>query len=246
MASCGHHNMAHIALQTATGGLPAPGKPANLPSRFPSVSTLKMIPDLPANIDQIKGFLAADEAQALYDQALRVSTAGPVLEIGSYCGKSTIYLGLACKSTASTVFALDHHRGSEEHQQGEYFHDPDLYDAAEGVMDSFREFRRNIRGAALDDVVVPVVAGSDVAARHWQTPLAMVFIDGGHSLEAALTDYRCWMPHLMRGGVLAIHDLFDDAHAGGQAPYAIYRMAQASGLFKNLGQVSSLGLLERL
>jgi len=205
-----------------------------------------MIPDLPANIDQIKGFLAADEAQALYDQALRVSTAGPVLEIGSYCGKSTIYLGLACKNTASTVFALDHHRGSEEHQRGEFFHDPDLYDAGEGVMDSFREFRRNIREAGLDDVVVPVVAGSEVAARHWQTALAMVFIDGGHSLDAALTDYRCWMPHLMRGGVLAIHDLFEDAHEGGQAPYAVYRMALASGLFKNLGQVSSLGLLQRL
>ncbi len=205
-----------------------------------------MIPDLPANIDQIKGFLADDEALALYEQALQVSTAGPVLEIGSYCGKSTIYLGLACRCNHSTVFALDHHRGSEEHQQGEFFHDPELFDSGEGVMDSFKEFRRNIREAGLDEVVVPVVAGSEVAARHWQTPLALVFIDGGHSLDAALTDYRCWMPHLMRGGVLAIHDLFADAHAGGQAPYAVYRMALASGLFENLGQVSSLGLLRRL
>jgi hypothetical protein len=95
-------------------------------------------------------------------------------------------------------------------------------------------------------VVVPVVAGSEATAKHWQTPLAMVFIDGGHSLEAALTDYRCWMPHLMRGGVLAIHDLFEDPHKGGQAPYAVYRMALASGLFKSLGQVNSLGLLRRL
>ncbi|MEZ7996946.1 MAG: class I SAM-dependent methyltransferase [Halioglobus sp.] len=205
-----------------------------------------MIPDLPADIDQIKGFLAADEAQALFEQALRSSAMGPILEIGSYCGKSTIYLGLACRTNNSTVFALDHHRGSEEHQQGEFFHDPDLYDAGEGVMDTFREFRRNMRRAGLDEVVVPVVAGSEAAARHWQTPLAMVFIDGGHSLEAALTDYRCWMPHLMRGGVLAIHDLFDDPHKGGQAPYAVYRMALASGLFENLGQVNSLGLLLRL
>ena len=113
-------------------------------------------------------------------------------------------------------------------------------------MDTFREFRRNMRRAGLDEVVVPVVAGSEAAARHWQTPLAMVFIDGGHSLEAALTDYRCWMPHLMRGGVLAIHDLFDDPHKGGQAPYAVYRMALASGLFESLGQVNSLGLLLRL
>lgn len=205
-----------------------------------------MIPNLPPNIDSIKGFLAGDEAQALYDQALAVSTRGPVLEIGSYCGKSTLYLGLACQQTGSTVFALDHHRGSEEHQLGEFFHDPDLYDASEGIMDTFREFRRNIRSAGLDETVVPIVASSEATSRHWQTPLAMVFIDGGHSLDAALTDYRCWMPHLQRNGILAIHDLFSNAHAGGQAPYAIYRMAKASGLFEDLGQVNSLGLLRRL
>jgi len=209
-----------------------------------------MIPDLPVElpveIDQIKGFLTDDEAQALYQRALQASAAGPVLEIGSYCGKSTIYLGLACRSNNSTVFALDHHRGSEEHQRGEFFHDPQLYDAGEGLMDSFGEFRRNIRMAGLEQVVVPVVSDSETAARHWQTPLAMVFIDGGHSLDAALTDYRCWSAHLMRGGVLAIHDLFSDAHAGGQAPYAIYRMALASGLFEDMGQVNTLGLLRRL
>tara|TARA_R110002110_G_scaffold205066_7_gene417125 strand:- start:262976 stop:263593 length:618 start_codon:yes stop_codon:yes gene_type:complete len=205
-----------------------------------------MLPDLPANIQQIKGFLADDEAAALFNHARSASALGPVLEVGSYCGKSTIYLGLACRDANGTVYALDHHRGSEEHQRGEFFHDPELYDSGAGMMDTFTEFRRNIRAAGLDDVVVPVVASSEVAARHWQTPLGMVFIDGGHSLDAALSDYRCWTPHLMRGGILAIHDLFPDAHAGGQAPYAIYRMAGASGLFENLGQVNTLGLLRRL
>lgn len=205
-----------------------------------------MIPELPVDIESIKGFLAADEALALYQHALQASTGGAVLEIGSYCGKSTIYLGLACQRNNSTLFALDHHRGSEEHQLGEMFHDPDLYDSSEEIVDSFREFRRNIRAAGLEEVVVPVVASSTAAARHWHTPLAMVFIDGGHSLDAALTDYRCWAPHVTRGGILAIHDLFEDAHAGGQAPFAIYRMALASGLFESLGQVNSLGLLRRL
>ncbi|MBT4522844.1 MAG: class I SAM-dependent methyltransferase [Halieaceae bacterium] len=205
-----------------------------------------MIPDLPSNIDSIKGFLAADEALALYQHALQVSSLGPILEIGSYCGKSTIYLGLACKRNAGTVFALDHHRGSEEHQPGEYFHDPELFDAGEGQVDSFREFRRNILAASLSDVVVPIVAGSEATARHWQTPLAMVFIDGGHSLDAALTDYRCWTPHLKRGGILAIHDLFADPHEGGQAPYAVYQMALQSGMFETIEQVNSLGLLRRL
>jgi predicted O-methyltransferase YrrM len=205
-----------------------------------------MIPDLPGNINELKGFLAEDEAQALYTYALEASRMGPVLEIGSYCGKSTIYLGLACRQNDSTVFALDHHRGSEEHQQGEFFHDPDLYDSGEGQVDTFREFRRNISSAGLNEVVVPVVAGSEAAARHWQTSLAMVFIDGGHSLDAALTDYRCWTAHLKRGGILAIHDLFEDAHEGGQAPYAIYRMARDSGLFEDVERVNSLGILRRL
>jgi predicted O-methyltransferase YrrM len=205
-----------------------------------------MITGLPDNIDQIKGFLAQDEAQALHDHALQASTRGPVLEIGSYCGKSTIYLGLACRQTGSTVFALDHHRGSEEHQQGEYFHDPEVFDADDGLVDTFREFRKNISAAGLDKVVVPVVAGSEAAAHHWQTPLAMVFIDGGHSLDAALTDYRCWTPHLQRGGILAIHDIFPDAFEGGQAPCAIYQRARASGLFEDLGTVNTLALLRRL
>ena len=205
-----------------------------------------MIQGLPANMNDIKGFLADDEAQALYDHALQISGMGPVLEIGSYCGKSTIYLGLACQQKGGTVFALDHHRGSEEHQQGEIFHDPDLYDRGAGLMDTFREFRRNIHRAGLDETVVPVVAGSGAAARHWQTPLAMVFIDGGHSLDAALTDYRCWTPHLKRGGVLAIHDIYPDPHEGGQAPNAIFRMAISSGLFELIERISSLGLLRRL
>ncbi len=206
----------------------------------------RTIPDLPEDIDNIKGFLADDEALALYEAAYEMASTGPILEIGSYCGKSTIYLGLAARHGSGTVYALDHHRGSEEHQQGEFFHDPDLYDADGKQMDTFREFRRNMHRAGLNDTVVPVVSDSNTAARDWQTPLAMVFIDGGHSLDAALTDYRCWTPHLRRGGILAIHDIFTHAHAGGQAPHAIYQMALASGLFEGIERVNSLGLLRRV
>lgn len=205
-----------------------------------------MIPGLPANINQIKGFLADDEAEALYQAALTAGDLGPVLEIGSYCGKSTIYLGLACRQTDNTVFALDHHRGSEEHQQGEFFHDPELYDDGISALDTFREFRRNIEAAGLNDSVVPVVSDSQTASRHWRTPLGMLFIDGGHSLDAALNDYRCWVSAIARGGVLAIHDVFTNAGEGGQAPHAVYRLAKASGLFSELARVNSLALLQRL
>lgn len=194
----------------------------------------------------LKGFLADDEALALYRFAAQASRAGPVLEIGSYCGKSTICLGLACQENAAVVYALDHHRGSEEHQHGEVFHDPELFDQQQLVVDTFGEFRRNIQNAGLNDTVIPLVASSELAARQWATPLAMVFIDGGHSLDAALLDYRCWSGHLLRGGILAIHDIFPDAALGGQAPYAIYRMALDSGLFAEIERVNSLVLLRRL
>ena len=200
----------------------------------------------PIAFSQVKGFLADAEATALYEAAASVSGLGPVLEIGSYCGKSTICLGLACQQQNSLLFAVDHHRGSEEHQPGELYHDPELYDAGEKSFDSFREFRRNIGRAGLEESVVPIVAGSAQTARYWQTPLAMVFIDGGHSLEAALTDYRCWAGHLLRGGILAIHDIFPDPEMGGQAPYTIYRMALESGLFELIEQVETLALLRRL
>ena len=196
--------------------------------------------------DSIKGFLADEEAQALAAAAAEAAGRGPVLEIGSYCGKSAICIAQALVGSDSLLFALDHHRGSEEHQPGEFFHDPDLYDADASAVDSFREFRRNIERAGLVDHVVPIVTGSELAARHWTTPLAMVFIDGGHSLDAALTDYRCWSGHLVRGGILAIHDVFPDAHEGGQAPYAVYRLALESGLFMERERVASLALLTKL
>lgn len=201
--------------------------------------------DLPIDINTVKGFLAGDEAEALYQTALKAAAKAPVLEIGSYCGKSTVYLGSACQRAGGVLYALDHHRGSEEHQLGEEYHDPELYDGDIGLMDTFREFRRNIRNARLEDTVIPIVAGSALASRGWNTPLSMVFIDGGHSMEAAMTDYQSWAGHIIPGGILAIHDLFPNPEEGGQAPITIYRLALASGLFDEIDVVNTLGLLRR-
>lgn len=197
------------------------------------------------DIATVKGFLHPLEGQALFQHALAASTRGPVLEVGSYCGKSTLYLAEACRRQNSLVYAVDHHRGSEEHQQGEMFHDPSLFDSGEQQFDSFREFRRNLRRAELEEWVLPLVGNSSQCARYWQTPLAMVFIDGGHSLNAALEDYRCWAGHVLRGGILAIHDLFPNADEGGQAPIAVYRLALASGLFEEVSRIETLGILRK-
>jgi predicted O-methyltransferase YrrM len=201
---------------------------------------------LPIDIDSVKGFLDKDEGAALYEHALAVAALGPALEIGSYCGKSTVYLGSACKKAGNVLFAVDHHRGSEEHQLGEEYHDPALYDKQFEKMDSFREFRHTLACANLEECVVPVVAPSQLAARYWSTPLSMVFIDGGHSMEAALSDYRAWAPHVVRGGWLAIHDVFPNPADGGRPPFEIWKLAQASGLFEALPLIKTLGLLRRL
>lgn len=201
---------------------------------------------LPLDINTVKGFLAHDEGEALYRYAVETASLGPCLEVGSYCGKSTVYLGVAAKSRNGIIYAIDHHRGSEEHQKGEEYHDPDLYDNGVHLMDSFREFRKTMRLAELEDTVVPIVAPSRVASKHWSTLLGMVFIDGGHSWEAALMDYRSWASHIVPGGILAIHDIFPDPAKGGQAPYDIWKLAKASGLFEELPMVNTLGAFRRV
>lgn len=202
--------------------------------------------NLNIDIDLVKGFLDPDEGAALFQYASATAGLGPVLEVGSYCGKSTVYLGAACKAAGVSLFAVDHHRGSEEHQPGEEYHDESLFDGRAGLMDSFREFRATMHAADLEETVVPLVASSKTAAHNWATPLSMVFIDGGHSLEAAMTDYRSWAGHVVKGGVLAIHDIFPDPNEGGQAPYDILKLALASGLFEEIDRVKTLGVLRRV
>ncbi|MGX1199237.1 class I SAM-dependent methyltransferase [Parvibaculum sp. MBR-TMA-1.3b-4.2] len=201
---------------------------------------------LPIDVEAVKGFMPEDEGWALHEAALEASKLGPVLEIGSYCGKSTVYIGIAAQANDAVLFALDHHYGSEENQRGWEHHDEALYDAETGRLNTFPLFRQTIRSAELEDTVVPLVAPSAVVSKGWATPLAMVFIDGGHGMEPALTDYRLWAPRVMPGGILCIHDVFPNPEDGGRPPYEIYKLAIASGLFEEERAVGSLRVLRRL
>jgi predicted O-methyltransferase YrrM len=192
-----------------------------------------------------KGFLDEDEGRRLYEIALKAGRLGPCLEIGSYCGKSAIYLGTACRETGTILFSIDHHRGSEEQQPGQEYFDPELFDAQTGCVDTFNNFRKTIATAGLEDTIVPMVCKSEVAARLWATPLSLVFIDGGHTYEAAFTDYNAWAGHIISGGYLLIHDIFKDPEKGGQAPYNVYNLAITSGLFQELPITKTLGVLQR-
>jgi predicted O-methyltransferase YrrM len=190
------------------------------------------------------GFMPPDEGLALHDAAL-AAPAGPLLEIGGYCGKSAIYLGAAARTRGTVLYSIDHHHGSEEHQPGEEYHDPALVDRA-GRVDTFPVFRETIEGAGLSEVVVPIVAPSALVARAWAAPLALVFVDGGHSPAAAEGDYEGWAPHVMPRGLLAIHDVFEDPAEGGRPPYEVYRRAIESGGFDEISRTGSLRVLERI
>lgn len=203
-----------------------------------------MPPDLDL-IRAVKGFLADDEGLHLYRAALEAAHLGPCLEIGSYCGKSTVCIGTACRESGRVLFAIDHHRGSEEQQPGEEYFDPALFEPAAGRIDTFRHFRATLADAGLEDTVVPIVCRSELAARAWKTPLSLVFIDGGHALDTVTADSRLWSEHLMPGGLLVFHDIFPDPAQGGQAPYQVYREARDCGRFTEHSFVRSLGVLVR-
>ena len=192
-----------------------------------------------------KGFLDEDEGLRLHALAREHARLGPVLEVGSYCGKSAVYLGTGCKAAGGVLICVDHHRGSEEHQPGEEYHDAALFDAEAGALDSLFELRRTLRRAGLEGTALPLVASSQRAASFWSTPLGMVFIDGGHSHMQAQADYAGWAHHVAPSGILAIHDLFPDPATGGQAPIEIYRKALASGQFEALNTTKTLGVLRR-
>lgn len=197
-------------------------------------------------VDQIKGFLDSREGQRLYDIACTAAAMGPCLEIGSYCGKSAIFIGQGCKENGTILFSIDHHRGSEEQQPGELYFDPALFDVRSFSVNTFRHFRKTLQIADLESTVVPIVAPSAVAAKAWAMEVSLVFIDGGHAYETAKADYNCWAKHIMPGGYLLIHDIFEDPSQGGQAPYQVYREALATGLFDELPMTKTLGVLQRL
>ncbi len=195
--------------------------------------------------NQIKGFLDPREGQRLYEVACQAAVMGPCLEIGSYCGKSALYIAQACKENGTILFSVDHHRGSEEQQPGEAYFDPELFDIRSFSIDTLPHFRRTLQLSDLEDAVAPLVCRSEVAARAWAIPLGLVFIDGGHAYETVLNDYQCWARHIIPGGYLLIHDIFPDPRKGGQAPFQIYTMARESGYFQALPMTETLGVLQK-
>jgi predicted O-methyltransferase YrrM len=188
-------------------------------------------PALLAYARQVKGFMPEDEGLALHRLGLLAARSGlgPLLEVGTYCGKSAVYLGAAAWQGGTVLLTIDHHRGSEENQPGWEHHDPAVVEPRTGRMDTLPWARRAVEEAGLEDSVLLVVGASTTVAAVWNTPLALLFIDGGHGEEVAWADYYGWTPKVAAGGYLAIHDVFPDPAQGGRPPYELYCAARASG-----------------
>lgn len=201
--------------------------------------------DLLAHALAAKGFMPEDEGAFLHEVAVERLALGPALEIGTYCGKSAIYLGAAARSVGSVVLTVDHHRGSEENQAGWEHHDASLVDDELGLMDTLPVFRRTIAHAGLEDEVIAVIGRSTTVAAWWSTPVSLLFIDGGHAEIHAQNDYSGFAHWVMRGGALVIHDVFERPEDGGQAPFHVWQRAVASGCFEPSGTVGSMRVLTR-
>ena len=200
-----------------------------------------------AHAEAAKGFMPPDEGLALHHAGVAATAAVPglpLVEIGSWCGKSSVYLGAAARSGGTVLLAVDHHRGSEENQPGWEWHDPTLVDPVVGRIDTLPTFRRTIWDAGLEDHVVALVGTSPVVAGFVAGPLALVFVDGGHGAEPAHADYDAWSPKVAAGGTLAIHDVFPDPADGGRPPYEVYLRALSDG-FVEVSVTGSLRVLRR-
>ncbi|WP_274557834.1 class I SAM-dependent methyltransferase [Streptomyces spiramyceticus] len=203
-------------------------------------------PETLAAFEAAKGFMPVGEGLALYAAAAEAGALGlPLLEVGSYCGRSTILLADAAREAGTVAITVDHHRGSEEQQPGWEYHDPSVVDPEVGRMDTLPTFRRTLHKAGLEDHVVAIVGRSPQVAAVWGGKVGLVFIDGGHTDEHANGDYEGWAPHVADGGLLVIHDVFPDPADGGQAPYRVYLRALASGAFTETSVNDSLRVLRR-
>lgn len=203
-------------------------------------------PEVLAAFEAAKGFMPLHEGLALYAAATGAAALGlPLLEVGTYCGRSTVLLADAARAAGLTALTVDHHRGSEEQQPGWEYHDPSVVDPEVGLMDTLPAFRRTLYKAGLEKHVVALVGRSPQVAAVWGGKLGFVFIDGGHTDEHANGDYEGWAPHVADGGLLVIHDVFPDPADGGQAPYHVYQRALSSGAFTEISVTDSLRVLRR-
>ena len=212
-----------------------------------SIAAPSMRPAVQELAISAKGFLSLAEGLRLFDLAREASCLGPCVEIGSYCGKSALFLGEACRHAGQhALFSIDHHLGSAEQQRGEEYFDADLFDARRDRIDTLPHFLENVGRAGLEAWIVPVIGSSTRVAHSWPGGrIGLLFIDGGHSQHDVDADFRSWAPLVVPGGFVCFHDVYPNPADGGGAPHRTFLEARAAGGWELIGLVDSLGVLQR-
>lgn len=191
----------------------------------------------------IDGWLTDLEGAALYHAAAYGPAEGAIVEIGSFKGKSTVWLASGSKQEGrGPVYAVDTHMGSPENQPGAEYasHMP-----PEGTTEAV--FRANIRSSGVADHVVPLVMSSSTAAETWHDPIRLLFIDGAHEYEAARSDFLMWQEHVVVGGLVAFHDVDEwDGTSDLDGPSrVVYEDAARAGTYSSPTLINHLALLSK-
>jgi len=190
------------------------------------------VDEVKKSVDRIHGYLADEEGELLYNLAQNCTGKGVIVEIGSWKGRSTIWLAKGSKGGSRVkVYAIDPHTGSSEHRK-----------SADARIWTFEEFKRNIKNAEVDDVVVSIVKTSEETAKDFDKPVELIFIDGAHEYDLVKLDFDLWFPKVIDGGIMAFHDT-----CGSLGPkLVVKRMVYKSGNFKNARFVASITFAEKV
>jgi hypothetical protein len=173
-------------------------------STAPSAGIVLSLPIL-KRIKSIKGWLDEGEADLLLAVCNRALSSLPpqsaVIEIGSFCGRSTVLLGSVVQSlgSQSKVYAVDSHEG--------IVGAPGSAEGVRSLGSTLDLFSANIAIHGLTSIVETVVQRSYEV--NWEKPIALLFIDGLHDYLNVSRDFRHFEAWVVPGGYIAFHDYAD-------------------------------------
>jgi len=150
-------------------------------------------------IKRIDGWLHHDEAFFLFNAAAEMTNKkGVIVEIGSYRGRSATAMGLGVRlitnpANPTEIYCIDP------------FKPFNLRDGTPAYP-TLKDFNENIISKGLSDIVKAIPKKSLEANLNWDKPIKLLFIDGNHEYEAVKEDYLAWMPWVIEGGIIALHD----------------------------------------
>ena len=182
-------------------------------------------------IKKLRGKLFEGEGEELH--RLAGLAPGPIVEIGSYCGKSTCYLATGSRHT---VFAIDLWETAEykiapkwQKRKGK---------TKRHTIDVYQEYLKNIKTAGVSDRIVIIKRSSFDVGKAWTDPIGGLFIDGEHTYGACLQDYQNFSPYVVAGGWIAIHDYHTEHHA--PIVRVVEEVLKPSGGWERYGLVNRL------